>query len=232
MSRYALVNITTETVVDAREFAGTPPDLRLSEGVEWRPLMVVDPPFDPETQVRTGPVRVISLTEVTDTFTVRAMTGPELVAVADADQQNQLDMIGEVGFKALFLLDARARKLRGDPVITQATFQNQLKALRKNPVPDPDPRTPPTFLRFDASVTIGVVTGAAYTDKTFAVPGLLATDLILSVTFTAGLLPATIGVGQARVSAVDTLAMRFQKIASGNVTPAAPQALSLIVWRP
>ena len=80
-------------------------------------------------------------------------------------------------------------------------------------------------------MTIGAVAGAAFTDKTFAVPGLLTTDLILSVTFTAGLAPATISYAPLRVSAADTLAVRFAKIATGSVTPPAAQAVTVLVAR-
>lgn len=231
---YALVDPAGANVLEVREWEAPPPDLGASGTANpyWLILEIVDPPFDPATQVRTGPVRAILADRVTDTWTVRAKTAQELADEVAADQQSQIDQIGEVGFKALYLMDSRARKLRGDPAITPETFTGQLKALRNNPIPNPDPRTPMTLLRFDASVTIGAIAGAAFTDKTFAVPGLQVTDLILSATFTAGLLPNTIGYQVLRVSATDTLAMRFHKIATGSVTPAAPQALSLIVWRP
>lgn len=77
--RYALVNVTTEAVVDEREFNGaTPPDLREREGVEWRPIQVTAPAFDAKTQVRTGPVRTVFADRVEDVFTVRAKTAQEI----------------------------------------------------------------------------------------------------------------------------------------------------------
>jgi hypothetical protein len=87
------------------------------------------------------------------------------------------------------------------------------------------------ILRFTASVTIGSVAGAAFTDKTFTVTGLLATDLVLGVAFPSGLTPATIGYIPLRVSADNTLIVRFFKIASGAVTPPTPQNLTVVVLR-
>lgn len=51
----------------------------LRPGYKWVPVVVVDPAFDGATQVKTGPVRTISATQVTDTYSVRAKTAAELV---------------------------------------------------------------------------------------------------------------------------------------------------------
>lgn len=230
---WALIEQDKITVAEIREWASPPADQDPNTVNRfWLPYEIIDPPYDPVMQIKSGPIRSVLTDKVQDIFTVRAKTPQELSDETNDDQQGQLDKLGEVGFKALFLLDSRARKLRGDPVIDEPTFQNQLRSLRKNPIPNPDPRAPMTLLRFDASVTIGSVAGATFTDKTFAVPGLLTTDLVMSVTFTAGLLPATISYGPARVSAIDTLSVRFGKIATGAVVPPTPQAISILIWRP
>lgn len=231
MTEYALCGPSGEITVYGTS-ANIDPTVQTKPGWRWLPVEVTNPSFNSATQVKEGPVVTVLADKVTRVWTVRAKTAQELADDVDAAQQAQLDMFGNVGFKALYLLDWRSRKLRGDPKITEAAFQAQLKALYNNPVPDPDPRSPPTILRFDASVTIGAVAGAAFTDKTFSVPGLLTTDLILSATFTAGLTPDTISYIPLRVSAVDTLAMRFHNVFILGVTPPAPQALSIIVWRP
>ena len=55
-------------------------------------------PFDEATQVRTGPDRVVTGEAVTDTYTVRNKTAPEV----DADKENQLDsnLLNNPFFKA------------------------------------------------------------------------------------------------------------------------------------
>ncbi len=89
----------------------------------------------------------------------------------------------------------------------------------------------PRIVSADVAVTIGSIAAAAFTDKTFTVPGLLTTDLLLSAYFPAGLNPATISMTPLRISAADTLICRFAKISTGAVTPPTPQTLRVVVAR-
>lgn len=153
--------------------------------------------------------------------------------IGDAYDPNDVVLAqqSEIGRKALFNHENWLRALTGRVQATQQQFNTALKDLVGNPAPAVDPSTVLRLVKFSANVTIGALAAATYTDKTFNVSGLLTTDLIVSVTFTAGLTPATISYLPLRVSAADTLAIRFEKISTGTVTPPAPQALTVLVAR-
>lgn len=197
----------------------------------WVPIETSDPGFDPLTQVKTGPVTTIFPDKVTIVWTVRQKTAQELADDLAAVQQEQTDRLGLVGFRALYMTDARNRKFVGASPITQNQFLDNLRLLYNNGVPSPDPQSPPTIVKLDASVTIGAIAGASFTDKTFTVTGLQVNDVILGLVFPAGTLPTTVAYQPLRVSAADTLVVRFAKIATGSVTPSAPQSMSVVVWR-
>lgn len=153
--------------------------------------------------------------------------------VGDAYDPNdvKLDEFSAIGRKALFNHENWLRALTGRQQASQQAFNTALKDLVDNPAPAVDPASVLEMVKFTASITIGALTAATYTDKTFTIPGLLTTDLILSVTFTAGLTPNTISYIPLRVSANDTLAIRFEKITAGAVTPPAPQAITVLIAR-
>lgn len=88
MAKYALVQDSTQEVLKVvegdREFrTGTPPDLPRKD-MTWLPYVEVNPSCD-NTQVKEGPVDVVTATEVTRTFTVRAKTAQELDAEKNAE---------------------------------------------------------------------------------------------------------------------------------------------------
>lgn len=60
-------------------------------GIGWLPVRYVDPAFDPETQVRTGPVLVVDTDEVVGTYTVRDKTAQELDDEKDAEATGLLN---------------------------------------------------------------------------------------------------------------------------------------------
>ena len=58
---------------------------------KWLPLIDINPPFNSETQKRTGPAVVVSADSVTRTWTVTDKTAAELDAEKDAEATGQID---------------------------------------------------------------------------------------------------------------------------------------------
>ncbi len=172
--------------------------------------------------------------KVTRVFTIRDKTAGEL----DDELIAQVDSIQKAGRRGLWKHENDIRRLLGQAQVTEAQTNAALKSYINADPPAPGANDmavlrnaggPARLLVFTAGITIGAVSGAAFTDKTFTVTGLLTSDVVLAVVFTDGLTPATISYMPLRVTAADTLAVRFSKIASGNVTPAAPQAITVLI---
>lgn len=231
---YALID-TTGAVSEMRDFATAPPNLA-RKGIEWRPVVITDPAFDPVTQIRTGPVDTIFPTQVTRVWTVRSKTAQEL----DDDKTAQVDAMGEIPFKSALDTHNSWRVSVGLATVTEAQYKATLKTFIGAAPPAPDTTkvamlkgtgAPAAIQIFTATISPTSVAGAAFTDQSFTVTGLLTTDHILAVRFTAGLLPITISYMPMRVSAANTLVLRFAKIATGAVVPAASQAITVLVAR-
>jgi hypothetical protein len=75
--------ILEEVDGDKRFRSGKPPILKPEKGLRWLPLIIVDPPFDLTTQNRTGPVDVLTVTELTRTFSISAKSATEMQDEAD-----------------------------------------------------------------------------------------------------------------------------------------------------
>jgi hypothetical protein len=113
-------------VLEVSEWGFEPPDFMRTGTPNnyWVPYISVDPAFNPDTQVRTGPVREILADKVTDTWTVRAKTAQEL----DLDKENKLSGIDFLQFELGFDHENRIRTLEGKAAITKVQFRNALKA--------------------------------------------------------------------------------------------------------
>ncbi len=74
MAEYAVV--IDGAISEFREF-DRPPDLSHKTTMRVLPVEVTDPPFDPATQMRTGPVVTIEATRVTRVWAVRSKTAQE-----------------------------------------------------------------------------------------------------------------------------------------------------------
>lgn len=101
MSTYHLVR--GGEIVESRDFAEgeTIPDLAGNKG-EWLPELVVDyEPFDPISQVRTGPVRTISAIAVVLDYTVRDKSEDEIEAMRAA---KAVEYDAEAGARILTLM--------------------------------------------------------------------------------------------------------------------------------
>ena len=127
MAQYALIKTSTskvKEVVDGdKNFReGTPPTLKPAKDLHWLPFVKVDPDVDHDTQIKTGPVDVVSKTKVTRTWTVKSKTAQEL-----DDRKNALAESAIQGFKALM------RAINdGTFVPGQNLTDNQMKQIIKD----------------------------------------------------------------------------------------------------
>jgi hypothetical protein len=127
MAYYALIQTSTSTVQDvvdgdAQFRSGTLPILLPGKDLHWLPFVKVDPDVDHDTQIKTGPVDVVSKTKVTRTWTVKSKTAQEL-----DDRKNALAESAIQGFKALM------RAINdGTFVPGQNLTDNQMKQIIKD----------------------------------------------------------------------------------------------------
>jgi hypothetical protein len=127
MAYYALIQTSTSTVQDvvngdAQFRSGTPPTLLPGKDLHWLPFVKVDPDVDHDTQIKTGPVDVVSKTKVTRTWTVKSKTAQEL----DVDKDS-VTLATMFGVKAL--MDALND---GTFVPGQNLTDNQMKQIIKD----------------------------------------------------------------------------------------------------
>jgi hypothetical protein len=92
MARYACINdgdlsVRREVEGDTEFRRGTPPALP-RKPFHWVPVIVVKPSYSSATQIRTGPVEVVTSTELTRTWTVRDKTARELEAEGDTEDED------------------------------------------------------------------------------------------------------------------------------------------------
>lgn len=121
MALYA--KVMDGTIREDRDFAAAPPDMS-RKGFKWLPYVDTDPPFDPATQLRTGPVVAVRVNDVTRVWTVRAKTAPEL----DTEKDGEINTIRFLQFEVAFDMENRVRVLEGKAVITKSQYRNALKA--------------------------------------------------------------------------------------------------------
>lgn len=125
MSDYALIQISTNTYMKRAVFASPPVQPHPSKDRKWLPLITIDPVFDPDTQVREGPITTVTATEVTLEWTVRAKNAGE----TDADKGRLFDAIEKVLLEIAFAHENRLRALEGQPARTKAQFKTYAKGL-------------------------------------------------------------------------------------------------------
>ncbi len=121
--RIAIIDFdgSTETIREFRQYdlsAGKVKTLANGNAAA-RPVETTDPPFDPATEIREGPVLTIFADRVTEVFTVRAKTQAEL----DADQRAaDLSVLRGAGKDAVLVLIELIDKLLADAVISAGDF--------------------------------------------------------------------------------------------------------------
>ncbi len=123
MAEYAIVD--NGTIVDFRGFDTAPVALVGKPYRSFLPVEVTNPPYDPATQVKTGPVVTVLVDKVTRVWTVRDKTAAEL----DAEKDAAISNVDVVQFKLAFNHENRIRVLEGKPQITVAQFKAAWKAV-------------------------------------------------------------------------------------------------------
>tara|TARA_R110002051_G_scaffold18015_3_gene51985 strand:- start:1516 stop:1893 length:378 start_codon:yes stop_codon:yes gene_type:complete len=107
MAQYALLkddnSIVEEVDGDKRFRNGTPPSLLSGKGLRWLALVIVQPSFNSDTEVRTGPVNTVTETEITKTWTVRSKTAKELSDNRDLEIEG---LVNDRRLKAFFSVAA------------------------------------------------------------------------------------------------------------------------------
>jgi len=107
MAQYALLkddnSIVKEVDGDRNFRSGTPPVLLADKGLRWLTLVIVQPSFNSDTEVRTGPVNKVTKTDITKTWTVRSKTSKELSDSHDLEIEG---LINDRRLKAFFSVAA------------------------------------------------------------------------------------------------------------------------------
>lgn len=129
MADWALIRISTNAFL--RRFAAESPPLQPNpaKDAKWLPLTVTDPPFDPETQVKEGPVITVGAESATMVWTVRAKNAGELDAEKDAEVAgiDVADGLRAVA-RVLFQVVNEVRVLQAQPTLSAAQFIALLKS--------------------------------------------------------------------------------------------------------
>ena len=119
---YALVR--PDNTVD-RKASNIDPNTGTKPGWRWLPVHLVNPSFDPATQVKQGPVDAVEASRVVETYTVREKTAAELDADKDARVSAADRIIGAALWDAIN--EIRALKVPPQPALTKAQYLNYLK---------------------------------------------------------------------------------------------------------
>lgn len=95
MAFYVLLRNVDDSIVeevdgDRRFRSGEPPVLKPEKGLRWLPIIVTNPTYDGNTQVKEGPVVTVNATDVTRVWTVRDKTAQELDEQKDREAINAL----------------------------------------------------------------------------------------------------------------------------------------------
>lgn len=125
MAEYALLD-AANAILEYRQFDSVPND-PIGKNWRWLPVIVTDPAFNSETEVKEGPVVTIEPMRVTRIWTVRAKTTAEL----DAGRTAKIDDVAEAILRAICNHENRIRALQTppDPAVTLAQCRAALKAL-------------------------------------------------------------------------------------------------------
>lgn len=97
------------------------------KGIKFLPVQSIGEgaAVDPLTQIKEGPVTAILADKVTDTWTVRAKTAPEVTA----DQDSKVDQHSQMLLRVLFQINNDVRVLKGQSALTMPQFRQSLRAL-------------------------------------------------------------------------------------------------------
>lgn len=128
MARIAAIKTADSTFLwpeKFREMAAQPLDIP-HKGVKFLPVPPVAPPaYDPATETVVGPTYIVNALEVTETWTKRALTAPELAAVKDL----KMSAIDIATFLALLNHENRMRLLENQVFATSKVPLTQVTGL-------------------------------------------------------------------------------------------------------
>ncbi len=129
MSRFAIVDGNNGIVgFSPIQTTYMPAKRTIANPAPWRSLScpVADiPAFDPATQAIVGPSYTVSVSDVTESYSVRQLSAAEIKANKDA----AISSTDTVLFKIAFNHENRIRVLEGKPTITVAQFITGVEAL-------------------------------------------------------------------------------------------------------
>ena len=92
--------------------------------------MVEDnPPYDADTQIKTGPVETIEADRVKLVWTVRDKTQQELDAEVELSKDMEVAAYDRLTFKVAFVHENRIRALEGKQPITAEQFRTALRGM-------------------------------------------------------------------------------------------------------
>jgi hypothetical protein len=153
-------------IVATREFSASSavPTLASNKG-EWLPEIVVGyEPFDPTTQIRTGPVQTITATQVVQTYTVRAKNAGELAEMIAAKVEAlELEYRRRNALPFQATVDGVERTWHGDAE-AMGNIEGINLLIVRDPalVPDPRPWKPYEAPIIDVSNSGFLAIGAAF----------------------------------------------------------------------
>lgn len=128
MARYA--RIKNDVFDGLKEFSSQPPDIA-HKNIKWLPCPAVSTPsFDPKTEKLEGPTYAVNASDVTEEWTVTALSGPE-IAANKAAATAAINGTYRFIIKALHDLDTRARAEENPPKAarTLAEFETYISGL-------------------------------------------------------------------------------------------------------
>lgn len=127
MARFALIK-PDGTTID-RMASDVDPTVATKPGFRWLPcLPVAQPSFDPLSEIVAGPAYTVNANDVTEVWTKRALTVPEISDRKDAAIASVNGGFSPI-LKVLFNLNNRVRVLEGQAAITLPQFKAAIKAL-------------------------------------------------------------------------------------------------------
>lgn len=129
MDKYAIVDNVNNIVSFSSEQTEYNPEKGSAENpASWRSLPCVagtPPPFDPETEVITGPTYVVNPTDVTEMFGKRLLTEAELQAIKDTAIEAADDVLWAIAYDH----ENRILALEGKVLLTEEEFKTAVEEL-------------------------------------------------------------------------------------------------------
>lgn len=106
------------------------PNVQTRAGYRWMLCSVgTKPAFDPASETVEGPSYTVNASDVTETFTKRALTAQESSDAKDAAIASLNGSTFSALFRVLFNFNNRIRTLEGQATMTASQFKAAIKAL-------------------------------------------------------------------------------------------------------